>query len=293
VGRILQDPDLLRAGNGLLNVSFAIAGVGGAALGGVLTGQFGASTALLIDAASFLTIAVIVSVTRGLPEAVPAVETTRRRFRAALRYVNDHPTVRMLVGGEALALLFFTLVVPMEVVYARETLETTETGFGVLLASWSAGMVLGSLVFVGTKGRSLVYLIATSTGLIGAAYLGMSVSRSLALACAFSVLGGIGNGFQWVSVVTAVQQETPAHLHTRVMGVLESLNRGVPAVGFLIGGALTALFSPPAAFVVAGVGVCMLAAAAATLGAPRLRAPADPPIEPTLTPPPERVGGPV
>jgi MFS family permease len=293
VGRLLQDPGQLRAGNGLLNVSFAVAGVGGAALGGVLTGELGASTALLIDAGSFAVIAMILSVTSGLPAPAKAVETTRRRFTAAVRYISGHPTIRMLVGGEALALLFFTLVVPVEVVYARETLDTTETGFGALLSAWSAGMLIGSLVFVAAKRRSLVFLVAASTGLIGIAYLGMSASRSLALACAFSVVGGTGNGFQWVSVITAIQQQTPPHLHTRVVGVLESLNRGVPAVGFLIGGALTALFSPPVAFIVAGVGVLLLAAAAATVSAPRLREPPlEMPEEPVVPAAPDRVGGP-
>jgi hypothetical protein len=292
VGRLLQDPGQLRAGNGLLNVSFAIAGVGGAALGGLLTGELGASTALLIDAASFAVIAVILALTSGLPAPAKAAETTRRRLIAATRYIAGHKTIRMLVGGEALALLFFTLVVPIEVVYARETLETTETGFGVLLAAWSAGMLVGSLVFVVAKRRSLVSLVAASTALIGIAYLGMAGSRSLALACAFSVVGGTGNGFQWVSVITAIQQQTPAHLHSRVLGVLESLNRGVPALGFLIGGALTALFSPPVAFVVAGVGVLLLAVASATVSAPHLREPPEEMPDRVVPAAPERVGGP-
>ena len=189
VGRLLSDPELLRAGNGLLNVSFAVAGVGGAALGGVLTGELGASTALLIDAASFLVIAVILAVTRGLPAPARTAEPARRRFRAALGYVRHHPTVRLLVGGEALALLFFTLVVPIEVVYARDTLETSEAGFGALLSAWSAGMVVGSLVFVATKRRSLVFLVATSTGLIG-----LSLSRDVGLALPRPGLRVLGPG---------------------------------------------------------------------------------------------------
>ena len=52
-------------------------------------------------------------------------------------------------AGEALALVFFTLIVPIEVVYASETLETGEAGYGVLLSSWGAGVVLGSFVFLG------------------------------------------------------------------------------------------------------------------------------------------------
>ena len=50
---VLQPTRLLREGNGLLNVGFASASVGGAALGGLLVDIFGVSTALLVDAASF------------------------------------------------------------------------------------------------------------------------------------------------------------------------------------------------------------------------------------------------
>jgi hypothetical protein len=56
--------------------------------------------------------------------------------------------VRTLLIGQSLALICFTLVVPIEVIYAKETLGTTSAGFGILLAAWGAGIVLGSLLFV-------------------------------------------------------------------------------------------------------------------------------------------------
>ena len=62
--------------------------------------------------------------------------------------------MRTLLIGQALALICFTVVVPIEVIYAKESLGTTSAGFGVLLCAWGAGIVLGSLLFVALKNRS-------------------------------------------------------------------------------------------------------------------------------------------
>ena len=76
----------------------------------------------------------------------------------------------------------------------------------------------------------------------------MAVSRELWMACAFSVVGGLGNGVQWVSVMTALQESTPDHLQARITGLLESLTSATTGVGFLLGGIITTIASPPTAF---------------------------------------------
>jgi MFS family permease len=154
--------------------------------------------------------------------------------------------------------------VPIEIVYAAETLETDEIGYGLLLSSWGAGIVLGSLLYLSVRRRPASVLILVSTFAIGAAYLGMAVSRELWVACAFSVIGGLGNGVQWVSVMTALQESTPGDLQARITGLLESLTSAATGVGFLIGGVVTALFSPPTAFAVSGTGVMLLVVLGAT-----------------------------
>ena len=153
-----------------------------------------------------------------------------------------------------MALVLFTLVAPIEIVYARKTLGTHEAGYGVLLATWGAGVVVGSMVFA-VKRRSRRVLVLPSTLAIGVAYSGWPISRELWLACAFSVLGGAGNGVQWVAVMTALQEATPADLQARITGLLESVASAMTGVGFLIGGIITAVFSPPTAFAVSGIGV--------------------------------------
>ncbi len=258
VNAVLQPKDLLREGNGLLNVGFAAASVGGAALGGVLVELFGLSTALLVDAASFAVVAVVLATCAHLPAPVAEREPFLARMREGLRYARTNRVARLLIGGEALAVIFFTLIVPIEIVYAAETLKTDEVGYGILLSSWGAGIVLGSVVFLGVRRRSVTVLILSSSFAIGAAYLGMAVSRELWLACAFSVLGGLGNGVQWVSVMTALQESTPDDLQARITGLLESITSATTGIGFLIGGIITAIASPPTAFAVSGVGVVVL-----------------------------------
>ena len=260
VAATLEPANLLREGNGLMNVGFAVAAVGGAAIGGFLVSELGFAAALYADAASFFLIAALLAMTTGLPEAHVERQRLRARLVEGLRFVRREPGIRVLLAGQSLALVLFTVIVPIEVVYARETLGTGEAGFGALLSAWGAGIVIGSLVFIAAKRRSAFSLVVTSTAAIGVAYVGMSLVDTLAAACAFSVLGGIGNGVQWVSVMTALQLATPQDLQARVVGLLESLAAAVPGLGFLIGGVLTATFSPTTAYAVAGWGLLALLA---------------------------------
>jgi MFS family permease len=258
VNALLHPEGLLREGNGLLNIGFAVASIGGSALGGVLVAWFSVAAALGVNAASFALIAVVLAASRHLPAADAEREPFMTRIREGLRHARTDRIARVLLGGEAVAIVFFTLIVPIEIIYAEETLNTDEAGYGILLSSWGAGIVLGSVVFLLVRKRSSTLLILLSTLAIGAGYLGMAVSRELWMACAFSVVGGVGNGIQWVSVMTALQESTPDDLQARITGLLESIASAMTGLGFLIGGIITAIASPPTAFAVSGIGVVVL-----------------------------------
>ena len=55
--------------------------------------------------------------------------------------------------------MLFTLIIPIEVIYAKESLGTTSAGYGILLASWGAGIFLGSLLYLRIKNRSAWLLV--------------------------------------------------------------------------------------------------------------------------------------
>ncbi len=266
VGALLQPLKLIREGNALMNLGFAASSVFGAAIAGGLIAVFGVSAALLVDAASFLGIAIVLATSRDLPMPEHADRRPwHARFVDGLEFARDNRLVRTLLVGESLALVCFTLVVPIEVIYAKETLGTTSAGFGILLSAWGAGIVLGSLLFMVLKQRSGLTVILLSSLAVGIAYLGMSQAQTLLVACAMSVFGGAGNGVQWVAVMTALQENTPADFQARMAGLLESLGAAMPGAGFLIGGLIVGIWSPRTAFAVAGAGIILLVITAAII----------------------------
>ena len=265
VAAVLQPAGLLREGNAHMNLGFALASVGGAALAGLLIGTLGIATALFVDAASFLIIAVALAATRDLPEQIADHEPFLARFRGGLRYARDNAAVRTLLVGQAVALVLFTLIIPIEVIYAKESLGTTSAGYGVLLASWGAGIVVGSLFYLRVRDRSAWLLVTVSTLAIGVAYLGLAAAGTLLVACLISLIGGAGNGIQWIAVMTALQERTPAGYQARITGLMESLGAAMPGVGYLLGGAIVALGSPRTAYAIAGGGVLVLVVVALPL----------------------------
>jgi MFS family permease len=276
---ILEPAGLLREGNGILNLGFTAGAAAGPALAGVLVATAGAQVALLADAASFVVVALLLATCNALAregsqdeeEGIPWTA----RLRLGFTYVREHPVLRWLLGAEAIAFVFFALVLPIEVAFAKETLDAGDLGYGLMLAAWGAGMVLGSLVFSAMRGASLASLLVGGTAAIGIAYLGTAVAPTLLVACLASTIGGAGNGVQWVAVVTAIQESTAEDYQARVIGLLESLASGLSGVGFLLGGVIAALLSPRASFAVAGFGVLVvLVAAVAALRGLRWQEPA-------------------
>jgi hypothetical protein len=91
----------------------------------------------------------------------------------------------------------------------------------------------------------------------------MSQASTLWLACVMSVIGGAGNGVQWVSTISAVQELTVEGMQARVMSVLESIGAAMPGIGFAAGGVIATVASPRTTFLVAGVGLFAIVLAAA------------------------------
>jgi Na+/melibiose symporter-like transporter len=126
------------------------------------------------------------------------------RLRESIRYVARNEALRMLLVGEGVAFAFFYLVVPVTVVYASDSLHAGSGGYAAILAAWGAGIAIGSAAHVRLGRRIGPGLIFVSTSAVALGYLGTAAAPTLAVACAASVIGGIGNGTQWASVETAV-----------------------------------------------------------------------------------------
>ncbi len=267
VAALLEPTGELRAGNAVLNVAFTGGAAIGPAVAGLVVAGFGAQSALLLDAVSFYAVALILLTAGSLPQAEPDPGLVRERVRAGVAYIREQPTLRKLLIAQGAAFVFFAAAIPVEVIFAKQTLGAGDFGYGLLLASWGTGMVLGSFVFAAIRRAPLPVLLFFSTITVGVGYLGIAAAPALALACAAAAVGGAGNGVQWVSAISAVQELTVAGMQARVMSVLESIGAAMPAVGYLIGGLIATAASPRATILVTGLGVlATVAVASVALG---------------------------
>jgi MFS family permease len=264
---VLAPEGQLREGNALLNIAFTVGAAGGPAIAGLVVAGAGVETALFADAISFIAVALVLVLAPRLelPASDEPEATWTDRLRNGLAYVRGRPALRRLLGAQSLAFIFFSLVIPIEVVFAKSTLDVGDAGYGALLAGWGVGMVIGSVAFAALRRVPLPALLLFSTLAIGLAYLGTSISPTLLAACAASCLGGLGNGVQWIALVTAVQELTRAAYQARVLSLLEALASVMPGIGFLAGGAITTIFEPRASYAVAGAGVLVVLALASVL----------------------------
>jgi MFS family permease len=246
--------NLLREGNAVLNAAFSITFMLGPAIGGTIVAAGGTSAALLSTAGLFALMGVTVATASALPEPAPTRAPARGRLKAALDYARARPPVRWQLILQGSGILFFTISVPVEVVFAQHSLHAGAAGYGALLSAWGAGAVAGAAVYARWRARPTHQLIALGAGLLGIGFGVMAAAPSLAVAIAGGALAGIGNGIEGIAGRTAVQEQTEGQWMALMMSLQESLYQSVPGAGMLLGGTITALGSPRTAFAVAGAG---------------------------------------
>ena len=275
---------LLREGNAISNAAFSVCFMFGPAVGGTLVAAGGTSVALLTAAALFAIIAITLATARDLPEPAAIGTPARGRVRAALAYARERPPIRGLLLLQAAGVLFFTISVPVEVVFAQRSLHVGAAGYGGMLSAWGAGAVAGAAIFA--RGRHLPSrdLIAFSAGALGVGFVVMAVAPSLTVAIVGAAIAGVGNGIVTVAARTALQEEVEDEWMAMIMSFYEVVYQSVPGAGILLGGAITALGSPRMALAVAGIGSLAIATMAwlALAGLPSRRQsqPAPAPVGP-------------
>jgi MFS family permease len=283
---LLMSDGTLRRGNAILNMGFSAGGAVGPALAGAMVGLFGVASALLVDGGTFAIVAVIYATTTGLRLERSASANWRERLRAGLSEAWSQPGVRRLLAAQAVAMAFFTAVIPIEIVYVKHTLGGTASGYGALLAAWGTGMVLGSIAFAARPRVNLLTMLVLSVALIGAGYAGIALAPDLVVACAFSAVGGLGNGTMFVTLVSAIQQSVSLSAQNSVMSIYGAINQLMPGIGYLLGGVITTLASPRVTYAIAAGGALVVLAMIAVRPPPGLQSIASPDELPDTLPGP-------
>jgi len=285
---------LLRAGNAFVSVLNGWLLVTATAGSYLLIRATSPLTALWIDVGTFLFAAIVLTV-RGqkLPPAEHHDEEDETeegsstsgwaRMREGIAHISQHPRAKRLVIGEGIAMTTGALVIPVEVIYAKESLGAGSEAYGILLASWGVGSIIGATYFQRNHHKNLAMIVAGAAVVCGIGYLGLAAAPTIAIAIIFNIIGGAGNGAEWVGVVTALQEEVDSKFYARASGLLESITTAGPAAAYAGGAALTAASGPRITFLIGGL-------ASVAVGIWWYLKPIAGPHTPTTAPAPETTG---
>src|SRR5581483_2921103 len=129
--------------------------VGAPAAGGLLTGAFGSGVPVALDAVTFVVVTAAAALvrTRRAPGRVQADDTSSR-LRGGFSILRADALLAPLLAGVALVVLLVGMVDVVLVYLVRETLHAGPVWYGVVEASWMAGMVAGSLGAGRVRGES-------------------------------------------------------------------------------------------------------------------------------------------
>lgn len=256
---VLKPVGLLREGNTVSSFLGWVAYMGGPVLGGAVVVAGGTVAALAVNSGLFACMALILGFT-----AIPRVEvdpgSVLERLRNGIAHARDDGMLARLISMQTLGMVFFTITVPIEVVYTQKTLHAGPGGYGVLMACWGGGCVIGSGAYARWRRHSAAALITIGSLALGIGFLVMAVAPSLAVGLAGAAIAGIGNSIEWVAARTAMQERTSSEWMAIMMGFSESTALLAPGIGYLLGGLLTTLTVSRVAFAVGGGGSLAFAA---------------------------------
>jgi MFS family permease len=256
---ILRPKDLLHDGNALSSFGFSGAFMLGPVIGGAVVAAGGTLAALLVNCGLFAILGLILTVT-ALPGAKADPEgSVWRRLGKGLAHVRSDAVLGRLLIMQAIGLCIFTITIPVEVIYAQNTLHAGASGYGLLLGVWGGGAVAGSVIYARFRRRSAPVLIAGSALSLAAGFAAMTVAPSLIVALCGAAVAGAGNSVEWVAWRTAIQERTPDRWMALMMSLADSMSMLAPGVGIVVGGLIAQFASSRAAFGVASAGSLLFA----------------------------------
>jgi MFS family permease len=232
----LVDAGRITLANGRLSASFAATGVAGPVLAGVLSGQFGAASAIAVDAATFAIAAagLILVRLRPAPAAGDAAApvTFWQDFLVGARFIWRHPVLRALTMLLTVLIFFWLGLTDLIIFYLKHDLAQPDRTVGFVMAVAALGTVGGALIVARLRrvfgfGASWI----GSTVLAGLVIMAVPVTHSVAgvavfatLAFGFTAIGGICS-------MSLRQEVTPDALLGRVTSAFWTIHFALGPIG--------------------------------------------------------------
>jgi len=237
---LVNSAELVSA-NGRIQASFAAASVLGPLAAGALLVFVPVEAILLIDAASFVASAVMLSfIARPFNAPITKRATSiRQDIVEGLRYVLSHPVLRNISLMMALINMVGATVFAQLVLFAKQALRAEDSEVGLLFAAGGAGVVVLSLAAGPLRKRwSFGNVALGALMLSGLLTVGFAYTDSLWVAIVlWAVVSGLGILFN-INTGSLRQAIVPNQMLGRVISIAMVLAWSANPIGALAGGLL-------------------------------------------------------
>ncbi len=264
----------LQAGNALASGAAQLSTIAGPVLGGLVVAAVGPASAFVVDAASFvISVVALVGVRSSARRPAPALDAPPHE--SAAPSAHDQPaTVLGLLRTERILQVMVLVTVAANLGFGGMSevalpalvhgpLHDGASGYGLLIAAYGAGALLGTVVagrFTVISSPSLVAswcFLLSAVAIAAIPYVGGTALVAVALA-----IFGVMNGFANVVTITLFQRWAPPAMMGRLMGVMMLASMGLFPASVFVGGVVVAHVGASIFFPLAGgaLGLAVLAA---------------------------------
>lgn len=196
------------------------AAISGLAVGGLLYGVFGITTAYIVDVALTLTGLLLIATVDSKPlPPLTGEEGIVEKIKTGLRFVFNNKTILAAISLDLFAVLFGGAVALLPI-FAKEILHIGPVGLGILRAAPSGGaLIMAFYITHNPIQKNMGKILLSSVAGFGICMILFALSRDFWLSFGLLVISG---GFDCVSVIirtTLLQTLTPENIKGRVSAV--------------------------------------------------------------------------
>jgi DHA3 family macrolide efflux protein-like MFS transporter len=204
------------------------------AAAGLVIGSFGYSSCFVVDSASFLVSALCSFFVRPVVGSVSEAEEQERKqgWRHGLRYVlRGNPLIGIVVLGAGMIMLGGGATSIAVVIFTQSSLGLGSGGYGFFLASYSVGMLMGSLFVILRSGHMKVPFVYAWGIIICGLFAMMTALSPIGIVClGLWGVSGFGSALFNTERRTILQTYTPS----AYIGFVLNLNNSCYTAGYLL-----------------------------------------------------------
>lgn len=241
--------------------------VAGPVLAGLLVAAADARLALLINAATYATMAAALMLLPSQSKPASSARSSMSwlaQVRQGVGVLAEDRLLRTAISALACAIVFTAMLSVARVFFIRDDLRASDAGYGWLVTAHTVGMLLSSLLLAPRIPLNWQPRILVGAGiLMGAALIGSASVPVFAVASVAFVLTGIANSLQGLAIRNLIHDRVPTEVRGRAFASSGAVLNGANLAGTALGGPTAGLLGGAGALQLAGAGTFLATLAAA------------------------------